>query len=218
MPNPRRPTPRPHITAIALLLGLALLAAGCGAAKRLAYEGFGRDEWQQPERVVADLALAPGAKVADLGSGGGYFSFRLARAVGPSGRVYAVDVDAGMNEHVADEAADQGLANVTTVLAAFDDPRLPERVDLLFTSNTYHHLENRTAYFRTVRERYLAPGGRVAIVEFRPEKFSHSTARETIDEEMTAAGFRLVKAFDYLDRQHFLVYAAETFDPEEAAR
>jgi predicted methyltransferase len=218
MLNRRRPIPRPHIAPAALLLGLALLAAGCGAAKRLAYEGFGRDEWQQPERVVADLALASGAKVADLGSGGGYFSFRLARAVGPSGRVYAVDVDAGMNEHVADEAADQGLANVTTVLAAFDDPRLPERVDLLFTSNTYHHLENRTAYFRAVRERYLAPGGRVAIVEFRPEKFSHSTARETIDAEMTAAGFRLVKAFDYLDRQHFLVFAAETLDPEEAAR
>ena len=60
--------------------------------------------------------------------------------------------------------------------------------------------------------------GRVAIVEFKPEKFSHSTARETIDEEMGAAGFRLVKAFDYLERQHFLVYAAETLDPEEAVR
>lgn len=218
MPNPRRTTPHPHIAASTLLLGLALLAAGCTLAKRVAYEGFGRDEWQQPERVVADLALAPGAKVADLGSGGGYFTFRLARAVEPGGRVYAVDVDAGMNEHVADEAADQGLANVATVLAASDDPKLPERVDLLFTCNTYHHLGNRAAYFRAVRERYLAPGGHVAIVEFRPEKFSHSTARETIDEEMTAAGFRLVKAFDYLDRQHFLVFAAETLDPEEAVR
>jgi predicted methyltransferase len=218
MPNRRRPTSRPHLAASAALLALALLAAGCGAAKRLAYEGFGRDEWQQPERVVADLGLAAGAKVADLGSGGGYFTFRLARAVGPTGRVYAVDVDAGMNEHVAGEAADQGLANVATVLAATDDPKLPERVDLVFNCNTYHHLEGRAAYFRAVRERYLAPGGRVAIVEFKPEKFSHSTARETIDEEMGAAGFRLVKAFDYLERQHFLVYAAETLDPEEAVR
>ena len=218
MPNRRRTPTRPHLAAWSALLGLALLAAGCGAAKRFAYEGFGRDEWQQPERVVADLGLAPGAKVADLGSGGGYFTFRLARAVGPSGRVYAVDVDEGMNEHVADEASEQGLANVATVLAATDDPRLPERVDLVFNCNTYHHLESRAAYFRAARERYLAPGGRVAIVEFKPEKFSHSTARETIDEEMTAAGFRLVKAFDYLERQHFLVYAAGTLDPEEAPR
>lgn len=218
MSNRRRTPPRPHLAGWAALLALALLAAGCGAAKRLAYEGFGRDEWQQPERVVADLGLAPGARVADLGSGGGYFTFRLAGAVGPAGRVYAVDVDAGMTEHVAGEAAERGLANVATVLAATDDPKLPERVDLVFNCNTYHHLESRVAYFQTVRERYLAPGGRVAIVEFKPEKFSHSTARETIDEEMSAAGFRLVKDFDYLERQHFLVYAAETLDPEQPAR
>ena len=220
MTNPRRTTLRPHLArALAsLVLGLALAGAGCTTAKRVMYEGFGRDEWQQPDRVVSDLALAPGASVADLGSGGGYFTFRLARAVGPSGRVYAVDVDRGMNEHVAGAADEQGLANVTTVLAAADDPRLPEPVDLVFTSNTYHHLENSAAYFRAVRERHLAPGGRVAIVEYRPDVTGHSTARETIVQEMTAAGFRLVKAFDYLERQHFLVFAAETIDPEEAAR
>lgn len=198
--------------ALAGLVALLLLA-GCGAVKRCAYEGFRRDRWQQPERVVADLALAPGAKVADLGAGGGYFTFRLARAVGPEGRVYAVDVDEGMNEHVAEEAVEEGLANVATVLAAADDPKLPEPVDLLFTSNTYHHLEEREAYFRGVRERYLAPGGRVAIVEFRPEKTSHATSRETIEAEMTAAGYTLVKAHDYLERQHFLVFSPEAEEP-----
>jgi predicted methyltransferase len=219
MTNPRRPILRPHLARAAwpLLLGIALLG-GCTLVKRLAYEGFCRDAWQQPERVVADLAIAPGATVADLGSGGGYFTFRLARAVGPSGRVYALDVDAGMNEHVAGEAAEQGLANVTTVLAAPDDPRLPEPVDLVFTCNTYHHLEQRAAYFRAVRERYLAPGGRIAIVEYRPDVTRHSTPREAIEQELSAAGFRLVKAFDYLERQHFLVFAAESANPEEPAR
>lgn len=196
----------------------AALWLGCGTVKRYAYEGFDRDEWQQPERVVADLALAPGAKVADLGAGGGYFTFRLARAVGPEGRVYAVDIDEGMNEHVAQQARKEGLANVRTVLAATDDAKLPEPVDLFFTSNTYHHLEGRVAYFRGVRERQLAPGGRIAIVEFRPGKTSHATARKTIEQEMGAAGFRLVKSFDYLERQHFLVFAAEGADPEEPAR
>ena len=95
---------------------------------------------------------------------------------------------------------------------------LPEPVDLLFTSNTYHHLEAREAYFRGVRERYLAPGGRVAIVEFRPEKTSHATARETIEAEMTAAGYTLVKAHDYLERQYFLVFAAEAVDAEQPVR
>ena len=109
-------------------------------------------------------------------------------------------------------------SDVRTVLAATDDARLPEPVDLFFTSNTYHHLEGRTVYFRGVRERHLTPGGRVAIVEFRPGGTSHATARKTIEEEMTAAGFRLVKAFDYLERQHFLVFAAGGADPEEPPR
>jgi hypothetical protein len=91
-------------------------------------------------------------------------------------------------------------------------------VDLVFTSNTYHHLEQRTAYFRGMRERYLAPGGHVAIIEFRPGRTDHSTKRETIEQEMAAAGFRLVKSFDYLERQHFLVFAADGADPEEPAR
>ncbi|MEN8161379.1 MAG: methyltransferase domain-containing protein [Myxococcota bacterium] len=220
MGNRRRPTPRPHLawTTAALLCCVVALGGGCTFVKRMAYEGFGREAWQQPERVVADLALAPGAKVADLGSGGGYFTFRLARAVGPSGHVYAVDVDEGMNEYVTGEAADQGFAHVTAVLAAADDAALPEPVDLVFTSNAYHHLTGRVAYFRQLRETHLAAGGRVAIVEFRPEVTSHATARETIEEEMAAAGYRLDKAHDYLERQHFLIFAAEAVDPEQPVR
>jgi predicted methyltransferase len=198
-------------------VGLAWLT-GCGPIKRCAYDGFDRDEWQQPARVIADLALAPGAKVADLGAGGGYFTFPLAEAVGPQGLVFAVDIDEGMNAFVLREARERGLANVRTVLAAADDPKLPEPVDLFFTSNTYHHLENRTAYFRGVRERALAPGGRVAIIEFRPNVTSHATERDTIEAEMRSAGFRLAKSFDYLDRQHFLLFVASEADPEEPPR
>jgi predicted methyltransferase len=199
-------------------VAVALLVSGCGALKRCAYEGFARDAWQQPERVVADLALAPGARVADLGAGGGYFTFRLAHAVGPTGLVYAVDVDPDMVDFLAEAAEKEGLGNVRPVLAAADDPRVPERVDLVFTSNTYHHLENRVAYFSALRERALAPGGRVTIVEYRPEVTSHATARETIEQEMTAAGFRLEKSFDYLERQHFLVFERADSNPEEPTR
>jgi len=213
---PRRPDP--SRAAALLLAAVALLLPACGALKRCAYEGVFRDRWQQPERVVADLALAPGARVADLGAGGGYFTFRLARAVGPSGLVYAVDVDPSMVGFLTDEAAEEGLANVRPVLAADDDARLPERVDLVFTSNTYHHLENRVAYFSALRERSLAPGGRIAIIEYRPEVTSHATARKTIEQELTAAGFRLQKSFDYLERQHFLVFTEGVANPEEPAR
>jgi predicted methyltransferase len=210
--------PNPSRAAALLVVAIGLLVSGCGALRRCAYEGFGRDAWQQPERVVADLALAPGAHVADLGAGGGYFTFRLAHAVGPTGLVYAVDVDPDMVDFLAKQTAEQGLANVRPVLAAADDPRVPEPVDLVFTSNTYHHLENRVAYFSALRERALAPGGRVAIVEYRPEVTSHATARETIEREMASAGFRLEKSFDYLERQHFLVFSSDAANPEEPPR
>ncbi len=191
--------------AIALLVALAL-TGGCGFAKRCAYEGFRRDSWQQPERVVEALALAPGQRVADLGAGGGYFTFRIAEAVGPSGRVYAADVDQSMTDYVQAEAKDRGLTNVSAVLSGFGDPRLPEPVDLLFTCNTYHHIEDRVAYFTRVREKSLRPGARVAIVDFDPEVTDHATARDVIVEEMQAAGFALLVEHDWLERQSFLVF------------
>lgn len=181
--------------------------------KRWGYEGWGRDGWQQPERVLAALELGPGHSVADIGSGGGYFTFRFARAVGPAGRVYAADIDAGMNDYAARRAAELGLANVETILAATDDPRLPAGgVDLIFICNTYHHLQDRVAYFRGLR-RYLRPGGRLAIVDFRRDSNflirwgGHYTEPETLRQELEAAGYRVVAEHDFLSRQHFLVFA-----------
>ena len=187
MPNEQasRGVPRRRtrvLGAVALLLVAAgiLVATNLPELKRAMYEPGDRDGWQQPERVILSLGLSGGERIADLGSGGGYFSFRFARAVGPKGVVYAVDVDAGMNDLVLADALEQGLMNVVTVLAADDDPRLPEPVDWLFTSNTYHHLDDRPAYYTRVRESYLRPGGRVAILDFSPDVTEHSTARAPV--------------------------------------
>jgi len=190
---------------------IAVLAVGCGPLRRLAYDGFGRDSWQQPDRVVESLALSPGASVADLGSGGGYFTWRLAEAVGESGRVYAIDVDPDMTSHLAEQSREKGHPNVETILAEFDDPLIPEDgVDLIFTCNTYHHLEAREEYFRRAAK-YLRPGGRLAVIEFDGQGwvqrlFPHFTAPEVIRAEMEAAGYQRVEAFDYLERQSFQVF------------
>ena len=100
----------------ALILLLALALAGCTALKRFAYEGFNRDEWQKPEEVIRTLRIQSGQIIADLGSGSGYFTFRLARAVAPGGKVYAVDVDEGMNQYVTAQARERGLTNVEVIL------------------------------------------------------------------------------------------------------
>lgn len=206
--NPRRSDKRVRLS----FLLVFLLLAGCTKLKQCAYEGVGRDEWQKPDEVIRSLAINPGDHVADLGSGGGYFTFRLAKAVGPSGKVYAVDVDKGLNDALAKRAKQEGIANVEVILAKVDDPLLPKSgVDLIFTSNTYHHLQDRARYFANAKK-YLRSTGHVAIVEFNGTGWiegmpGHHTAKEAIASEMKAAGYTLQKDFDFLPRQHFLIFS-----------
>lgn len=201
----------------AALAGAVLVAAtlaGCTTLKRWAYEGIGRDRWQRPDEVIRALAIPAGAQVADLGAGGGYFTFRLAAAAGPTGRVYAVDIDPGMVDYLRERAAREGARTVEPVLATADDARLPAAsVDLLFTCNTYHHLTDRAAYFTRLRP-VLRTGGRIAIVEYDGRGlfgrlFGHATPADEIRREMAAAGYRLVDAHDFLPRQSFLVFAVD---------
>ena len=199
--------------AAALLLSLGILGS-CGSFKRFAYEGSFRDEWQQPERVIAALGIRSGDRVADLGSGSGYFTLRLASAVGPDGRVYAVDVDEDMNEYLRQRVAQAGLANVDMILGRFDDPLLPDGgIDLVLIVDTYHHLEDRPAYFRNLR-RDLEPGGRVAVIDYDGRKgwfvrlMGHTTPREELLREMAEAGYEVAEEFDFIDRQSFVIFRA----------
>lgn len=188
------------------------LSAGCGGLFRSFLNSPWRARWQQPEAVIRSLALRPGNHVADLGAGGGYFTFRLADSVGPAGKVYAVDVDQGNLDYIARRAKEQGYANVETILAKYDDPLLPQgSIDLIFTCNTYHHLENRADYFASAA-RYLRPGGRVAIIDLNGSSwfhtlFGHWTPKETSRKEMEAAGYQLNGDFDFLSRQNFQIFA-----------
>ena len=190
---------------------ILFLLVGCARLKQCAYEGFTRDQWQQRDRVIESLEIRPGDLVADIGSGGGYFVFALAKAVGSNGKVYAVDIDQAMNDLVAQQARKEGVGNIEVILAKPDDPLLPSsRVDLIFTSNTYHHIENRVKYFSNLRK-YLRPNGRIAIIEFDRRGWldglwQHYTPSEFIKREMEQAGYRLQREFNFLDRQSFLIF------------
>lgn len=209
----RSTTGRGHAKILAALLALSLAAAAsCSTARRCAYAGFGRDGWQQPERVIASLEIAPGHRIADLGAGGGYFTFRLADATGAAGEVYAVDVDPGMIEYLEKRAREDAYPNVQVVLGEYEDPLLPEAsADLIFTCNTYHHIEDRVAYFRNA-QKYLRRDGRVAIIDYKKSGFlglftGHATPADVMRSEMEQAGYRLEAEHDYLSRQSFLVFA-----------
>lgn len=198
-----------------LLVALTLISlAGCAFLKQCAYEGIQRDQWQQPGRVVEALEIRPGDRVADLGSGSGYFTLRLAEAVGPAGKVYAADIDPQMNDRVAKRAKEQGAANVEVILAGLNDPLLPGAgVDLIVTVNVYHHIENRVVYFANLRK-YLHAGGRIAIIDFDRRAWlegfwNHYTPSEFIKREMAQAGYVLRREPAFLERQSFLIFAVD---------
>lgn len=176
-------------------------------------DGADRDRWQKPDEVIAALRLPPGAAVADVGAGTGYFSERFARAVGPAGRVYATDVQDAMLDALEQRVADRGLANVVVVRAGFDDPALPEGCcDVVFFANVYKEIEDRVPYARRLLPT-LRPGGRVAIVDYRPGARGFGPPEQVrlpeaqVREELAAAGFALVDRHDFLPRQYFLVFA-----------
>ena len=171
-----------------------------------------RDAWQMPARVIDALALRPGFVVADIGAGTGYFTVRLARAPAAPAKVYAVDIEPSMVEHVRLRATKEGLTNVVAVQATSDRASLPEPADVVLVVDTYHHIPNREAYFRELKQS-IKPGGRLAIVDFRkdapegpPKEFRFSP--EQIASELGKAGFRLHASHDFLPRQIFMVFTA----------
>lgn len=168
-----------------------------------------RGAWQKPHQVIEALALKPDAAVADIGAGTGYFSARLAHFV-PQGRVYAVDIEPDMVKYLAERAKREGLNNLTAVTGAADDARLPHKVDLVLMVDTYHHIDQREAYFRKLAQS-LNSGGRVAIIDFnaRTEMGPPPAARieaRRVASEMSAAGYRLEREHDFLPNQYFLVF------------
>ena len=169
-----------------------------------------RDAWQKPHEVIQALALRPDAVVADVGAGTGYFSMRLARML-PKGRVYAVDVEREMVKHLAERAKREGVANVTAVQGGPADPRLPEPVDVILMVDVHHHIESREKYFRNLASA-LKPGGRVAIIDFKPDS-PHGPPKHTrvpaerVKSELTSAGYTLVQEHAFLPNQYFLVFA-----------
>ena len=168
-----------------------------------------RDAWQKPHEVIQALALAPDAIIADVGSGTGYFSVRLANMV-PKGRVYGVDVEPDMVKYLAERAKREKRDNVIAVAGAPADPRLPEKVDLILLVDVFHHIDDRASYFRNLRAS-LKPGGRIAVIDFRmnspegPPKAARIAPQRVIA-ELKEAGYGVVTQHEFLPNQYFLVF------------
>jgi precorrin-6B methylase 2 len=172
-----------------------------------------RDAYQKPHEVLAALNLKPGEVIADIGSGSGYFTFRLAHFVGAKGKVYAVDVSPDMIKHINRRIRELKATNVVTILADLDDPLLPERsVNRFFFSESWHHIENQTKYLALMKQ-MLKPGGEIVMIDFHKKEMpvgpppQMKIAREDLIKQMVGNGFRLAKEHTFLPYQYFLVFA-----------
>lgn len=176
------------------------------------YESPERQHWQKPLQVVEHLRLKEGAAVADIGAGSGYFSVPMARKVGPTGRVYALDVNAQLLEYLGRRAADEGLAQLLPRLTTSDDPGLTSgSIDLAFICNTYLFIGERVRYLLRLHDA-LRPDGRLAIVSYEQVESPEGPplhlriSRDATVREAGQAGFVLEDEPRFLPYQHFLIF------------
>jgi len=176
-----------------------------------------RDAWQMPDRVIAALRLKQGQIIADIGSGTGYFTIRLAKSP-TKPKVYGSDIEPSMVTYLQQRAAKEETTNVVAVQAAADTPNLPELVDVVLIVDTYHHIGEREVYFRRLAAS-LRPGGRVVIIDFKPDSPEGPPKEfrfppEKIKAEMSKAGYKLAEQHGFLPRQHFLIFEVAGSSPQ----
>jgi ubiquinone/menaquinone biosynthesis C-methylase UbiE/mono/diheme cytochrome c family protein len=178
-------------------------------------EFFNRPERAAEEKtdeLVTALEIPEGATVADIGAGTGYFTWRLAKRVGPKGKVVAVDIQQSMLELAGQTVTQHGLVNVDYVRGTGKDPRLaPRSVDLVFIAHSYHEFADPETMMEAIR-RSLKPGGRLVIVEYAKEKklapasSRHKMSFDEIRSEIEPMGFELDRILDFLPTQHGLIF------------
>ena len=184
-----------------LLVPLLLTAGHLPADLRA--QNADRDEWQRVPDVIAALAIGGGSQVADVGAGNGYFTTHLARQVGASGAVFAVEIGESELSRLKRLVEQQELDNIEVVRGEIDDPKLPERtLDAVLVVDAYHEMTEHEQMLAGMR-RALRPGGRLVIIDLAPYDGSASRERHTdshrigidlVEREVRAAGFELLES------------------------
>ena len=171
-----------------------------------------RDREEDPDLAIRLLRIQKGATVADVGAGSGNITIRLAKQVGPMGKVYANDIQPGMLDILQKNVARAKLTNVTPVLGAIDDPKLPaESIDLAIMVDVYHEFSEPQKMLQRLREA-IKPGGRLVLLEYRAEDpdvpilREHKMSKAQVKQEVEHEGFKQTRVYDDLPWQHLFVF------------
>jgi predicted methyltransferase len=182
---------------------------GAGAADWL--ERSERESEESPDAALDALNLKPGMVVADVGAGIGYMSFKMAKQVGPAGKVYAEDVQPEMLRRLRQDQDKAKISNVETVLGTETDPKLPAaKIDVVLLVDVYHEFSQPQRMLQGIRQA-LKPSGRLVLLEYRKEdptipiRPEHKMSVQEVKTELEAEGFRLDQVIETLPRQHILI-------------
>jgi ubiquinone/menaquinone biosynthesis C-methylase UbiE len=170
-----------------------------------------REREENPTKAIRALDIQPGMTVCDLGAGSGYYTVRMSRLVGPTGKVYAVDIQPRMLDLLTRRLRSDGIQNVIPVLSTEDDPKLPpQSQDLILLVDVYHEFARPQLMLRRMREA-LKDDGRLVLLEFRKEdesvpiRLEHKMSIAEVKAELEPEGFRIEKVLDVLPWQHIFI-------------
>lgn len=167
---------------------------------------------EEPDLALDAIKLEKGSTVADVGAGSGYMSVKMAKRVGPMGKVYANDIQPEMIALLRQRLAKEKIANVEPILGAVDDPKLPAHsLDLILMVDVYHEFQQPQAMLRHMHDA-LKPGGRLVLLEYRKEdptipiREEHKMSVAVAKLEVEAEGYKLSRVDEVLPRQHILIF------------
>jgi predicted methyltransferase len=208
------PSRRCGLVAVHALLLLSAVAALAASASPQTSREITREGWQRVPDVIKALGIGEGSAVADVGAGGGFFTVRLAKLVGPKGRVFAVDVDKGVTRELRQRVESEKLSNVEVIQGAVDDPELPAgTLDAVLIVNAYHEMTEHQAMLGHIRQA-LKPGGRLVLVEpNRPSQtgrtredlaLDHLIDPDSVRQDLKEAGFEVIDFQELFAKQNNL--------------
>ncbi len=163
--------------------------------------------------IIEKICPSKGQMIADIGAGGGYFTWEFSEKVGPEGEVFPVDIEPAYLDSIIEGGKKRGLTNIKAVRGNVVFEKLPlNTLDIVFIRNAYHHLPDRISYFRKLK-RHLKKQGKVIVIDYQDDGgfsfhslFGHNVPIETIIEEMKEAGYLLKRSYGFLLEQCFLIF------------
>lgn len=172
-----------------------------------------RDEWQQPEKVMDAIGVKPGMVIGEAGAGEGYFTFKLARRVGPTGKIYANDISDDALDTLGEHIEDESITNIETIRGEVEDPLFPAGgLDMAFMCYVLHDLSKPVAFLKNLKPS-LKPGATLVILERDPGKYPgsrwHFWKKEKVLRVVKDGGFKLVRIETFLSRDHIYIFRPE---------